>query len=179
MPSKLAFLLYLGTHRVPHSGSTLLMHLLATSATLDRWGCNQSTCDAGLFHSIYGTQHTSAFIDPAPESRYAVRQLLGDVAERLVWLIGALDRDRLYCDLACGSATKGEVGVLSGQTVKLTETELSAICHILAANWLDHAERDIRYRSDAASLVTRALAPLLNDTALHEFRSGIRSSSSC
>ena len=42
-------------------------------------------CDAGLFHSIYGTEGFQGFTLPF-DRRDDIRALIGDRAERLVWV---------------------------------------------------------------------------------------------
>ena len=51
------FLVSLGTDQVAHANvsSNFLNHLSTTSALLASWGCDQSTVNAGLYHSVYGT----------------------------------------------------------------------------------------------------------------------------
>jgi hypothetical protein len=51
----------------------------------------QALCDAGLFHSIYGTEGFAGYALPWTE-RPAVRALVGPRAERLAWLFCAMDR---------------------------------------------------------------------------------------
>lgn len=89
------FLGQLGADRIAHSNRTLLDHLVGTCALLERWGCPESVCKAGLFHSIYGT----SFFRDAPLTygdRAVVLEQLGDEAERLAWLFCALDRGEFY-----------------------------------------------------------------------------------
>ena len=56
--SRLAFLLSEGIDAVRHnSHEDLLPHLMGTSALLAGWGARQAVVDAGLFHSVYGTEY--------------------------------------------------------------------------------------------------------------------------
>ena len=74
------FLVELGTDRVPHSDTPFLSHLIGVCRDLERWGCEQAVCRAGLFHSIYGTQQFQKFCLPL-ERRTEVRELIGERAE--------------------------------------------------------------------------------------------------
>jgi hypothetical protein len=47
-----------GIGRMKHSERGLLQHLLGTHALLGDWGARTALCDAGLFHSVYGTEHS-------------------------------------------------------------------------------------------------------------------------
>lgn len=70
--------------RVKHSGRTLYDHLLGTHDLLKAWGTSKSICDAGLFHSIYGTKAFKHKAWPVAD-RETMRALIGEGAERLVF----------------------------------------------------------------------------------------------
>jgi hypothetical protein len=90
-------LVLVGANVTPHSGRSLLHHLIGTYDLLQEWGCGEQVCLAGGLHSIYGTNvfrkqslHESA--------RCAIRNLLGSEAEELAWLFGSLNRPRAIED---------------------------------------------------------------------------------
>ena len=82
-------------------------HLKGVQAVLRNWGAEEHVSDAGLFHSIYGTQGFQGF-KLSFSRRAAIRDLIGPKAERLVWIFCMADRlsvDKLvekhynrYCD---------------------------------------------------------------------------------
>ena len=85
------FLVSLGTAEVTHARTAeasnvgapvpgaFLGHLSATSALLASWGCNESTANAGLFHSIYGTAAFDLFSLPMnAEQRQVVTKMIGE-----------------------------------------------------------------------------------------------------
>lgn len=78
-----------GAHKIPHSGRTLLEHLWGTYTILKREGHSEYICLAGLFHSIYGT---NKFTHKSETNRDVIKNLIGEDAERLVWLFSDPDR---------------------------------------------------------------------------------------
>ncbi len=67
-----------------------LSHLIGTRRLLVQWGCRPALCDAGLFHSVYGTEY---FEPEHPARRDEVQALIGAEAERLAWLWCNIERD--------------------------------------------------------------------------------------
>ena len=55
-PAHVQMLVDEGAGENPHSGGTLLSHLLGTRDLLAEWRNPKQLRDAGLFHSIYGTE---------------------------------------------------------------------------------------------------------------------------
>jgi len=79
------------TLSMPHSGGSLWSHLLGTWKLLSDAGQPQYICNAGLFHSIYGTRHyrlQCASLDKRDE----VQTLIGLQSENLVYLFCVIDR---------------------------------------------------------------------------------------
>tara|TARA_Y100000992_G_C21252917_1_gene486888 strand:- start:348 stop:797 length:450 start_codon:yes stop_codon:yes gene_type:complete len=91
--TKVRYLLELGTDKISHSGSTLIKHLVGVHDILVANGAPRYVCDAGLFHSIYGTP---AFTHQSTDDRNAVRDLIGTAAERLVYEFSILGRPRTH-----------------------------------------------------------------------------------
>jgi (p)ppGpp synthase/HD superfamily hydrolase len=65
---------------MPHSEVGLFDHLLGTRQLLVEWKARPALCDAGLFHSVYSTEHYELKAIPL-SMRDEVRQLIGDEAE--------------------------------------------------------------------------------------------------
>src|SRR4051812_17460516 len=87
------------TAEMAHSERRLLDHLLGTRQLLVDWGERAAVCDAGLFHSVYGTEHYLPSVIPL-ERRADVRGLIGDEAERLAWLFSTMNRDSFDANLS-------------------------------------------------------------------------------
>ena len=64
---------------------------MGVQSVLRGWGVDEHISDAGLFHSIYGTEGFQGYSLPL-DSRPRVRQLIGHRAERLAWLFCMIDR---------------------------------------------------------------------------------------
>ena len=80
---------------MPHTNRGLLDHLLGTRQLLVEWEARPALCDAGLFHSVYGTEYYELKAIPLT-MRHEVRQLIGEEAESLAWLFCMIRRESLY-----------------------------------------------------------------------------------
>ena len=91
------FLLGAGADKIRHSGRSLYEHLVGTHNLLEAWGNSKPVCDAGLFHSIYGTKHFRHKTWPLTD-RATIRELIGSQAEKLAYWFCVKDppRDLLY-----------------------------------------------------------------------------------
>ena len=87
------FLLEVGTKHQPHGHRTLYEHLIGTWKLLKEWGCSRDICNAGLFHSIYGTQVYLPSTIPI-KNRKVVQNLIGEKADNLVYLFHITPPDR-------------------------------------------------------------------------------------
>jgi hypothetical protein len=80
---------------IRHSGRTLYAHLCGTHDLLQAWGNREAVCDAGLFHSIYGTRRFRHQAYPLKD-RTTIANLIGREAEHLVYLFCMADRPRVF-----------------------------------------------------------------------------------
>lgn len=138
--AKLDFLIGQGAGRRSHSGRTLLAHLHGTRQLLVMWGARPSLCDAGLFHSVYGTQHFPNGVIEGSE-RGQVRCLIGSDSEELAFAYGCMDRERFYATIGCG----GSYNIFNRFTGELMSSERSQfvdLCNIDAANLVEQCCRD-------------------------------------
>jgi len=75
-----------------HTGSEAFdAHLKGVQAVLRYWDAPIHLYNAGLFHSIYGTEGFQGYALPLSE-RDAIRGLIGTKAERLCWIFCMVDR---------------------------------------------------------------------------------------
>ena len=80
--NKIDYLIGLGCDKVKHSNTTLLNHLMGVRDILKEKDAPEYLQDAGLFHSVYGTDY---FKPQVTQNRLIVRELIGEQAEMLVW----------------------------------------------------------------------------------------------
>jgi hypothetical protein len=75
-----------------HTGSASFDdHLKGVQAVLRKWNAPDYLCNAGLFHSIYGTEGFQGY-KLSVNKRPAIRNLIGAKSERLVWIFCMVDR---------------------------------------------------------------------------------------
>lgn len=98
LDNKISFLLSVGTAEMRHGRSNLLSHLKGTCELLGTWGARRSLCDAGLFHSVYGTERYSR-ASISLEFRSVVQEIIGTEAEALAYLFG-IKREEVFCEQA-------------------------------------------------------------------------------
>jgi len=91
---RIAFLRAANIEGMKHSDRGLLDHLLGTFRLLEKWAARPALCDAGLFHSVYGTD---AYQDATiPFSMLnPVTELIGPEAENIVWHFCVMRRETL------------------------------------------------------------------------------------
>lgn len=122
-----------------HSGRTLFDHLLGTRHLLEQWGATSALCDAGLFHSVYGTEHFQPATVPVA-MREQVRELIGPEAERLAWLFCVMCRETFDDNLnrQNGFCVKDR---LTGELVRLERGEFADLVTLTFANTLEALPR--------------------------------------
>ena len=89
--SKINFLENINANDKSHSGKTLIDHLVGVHDILKEWDTPQYLQDAGLFHSVYGT---TVFKHQSTNNRDAVRALIGEQAEEIVFMFCSLEEPR-------------------------------------------------------------------------------------
>jgi hypothetical protein len=135
MESKLkqltAHLIGLGVENVAHSKKTYLSHLVNVYRLMESQGCSEELCQAGMFHSIYGTQQFQGF-KLELDQRGPVRDLIGERAE-----------DRATLDAVLDQANEPFVitARLSGEQVSLSRRDFDDLCAVHLYDWLEQAPR--------------------------------------
>jgi hypothetical protein len=130
---RLDFLRALGFGEIEHDSHVpFLSHLIGTRRLLDIWGSRPALCDAGLFHSVYGTEYFEPTRTP---QRDAVTAIIGAEAERIAWLWCAVRRDTLVP----ARATVELRG--TSKTEALTPTEVGDIATLWAADTVEQIGR--------------------------------------
>ena len=122
-----------------HTHDTLRGHLMNTATILHSWGCDRSIWLTGLLHSVYGTE---SFVNGSPVSlsqRAEVRGLVGQSAERLVYLFCAAPKDSIFANVHRDNYFLFDR--FEGKEVGISEEELGALLTVALANWLEQRPR--------------------------------------
>lgn len=130
-----------------HTGDTSFdEHLSGVQAVLRNWGAPDHVCLAGLMHSIYGTEGFQGFKLPL-SSRPVIRSLIGEKAERLVWIFCMVDRWSVDQTVAFPDVhRKGEPiqfrsrVELGSFLLEVTEEEWLDFIELVLADWLEQVE---------------------------------------
>lgn len=126
-----AYLAALGTDTVPHSGRNLLAHLKGTAELVTAWGLSRDVILAALCHSAYGTEYFRRET-LSPNDREILRQGIGSMAERLVFLFHSLSRASLFI----GQGASG-LRWINADDLKVTPYEFQCLAHIGIANIIE------------------------------------------
>ncbi len=158
------FLMGLNAEKIGHTEKTYLAHLVGVYKDMEAAGCTKELCDAGMFHSIYGTQLFQDFKLPL-ERRGDVRDLIGDRAERLAFLNCFMDRATL--DKATEQSAEPYVirHRVTGEEYRLNQTDFDDLCRVHLFDWLEQAPRS-RYGYDYRRAAYRRMAERLGGPAL-------------
>ncbi|HUQ40416.1 MAG TPA: hypothetical protein VM030_09690 [Acidimicrobiales bacterium] len=136
-PAHLALLESLSTDEQPHSGRTLLEHLVGTRDLLVAWGNPDHVCAGGLFHSIYGTAYyrvQSASLDRRGE----VAAVIGAAAEELAYLFCVTDRPAFFTEIAAAEPTLEDR--VHGTSVPVSHSVLRHLIEIEVANVVEQVD---------------------------------------
>jgi hypothetical protein len=131
--ARLELLHSLGFDRLEHDSHVpFLSHLIGTRRVLASWGARPELCDAGLFHSAYGTE----YFDPdRPAERGDVVAIIGAEAERIAWLWCTIERATL--DPFAATATRRTDGAVES----LTPAEVADVATLWAADTVEQVAR--------------------------------------
>jgi hypothetical protein len=122
----------------PHTGRSLIDHLIGTYRLLVSWGNSEPVCLAGLFHSIYGT-NIFLFRSARFDQRHEVRAAIGETAEHLAYLFCTCDRPLALLQ-ALLQPHLGLPDNIDSTPRAIEPRELSALLEIEVANFLEHPE---------------------------------------
>jgi hypothetical protein len=161
------FLLGEGIEQIPHTGKSYLAHLVGVYRLMEAQGCTEEVCQAGMFHSIYGTELFQGFKLPL-ERRPEVRALIGDRAERLAYLNCAMDRASLDRALEQEGERYTITDRLRGEEITLPRGDFDDLSRVHLYDWLEQVPRsrlNWGYRREAY----RRMAERLDGAALQAY----------
>lgn len=134
LAEQIAFLNAKGFGGVEHDSHVpFLAHLGAVRGLLVQWGARPALRDAGLFHSIYGTEYFDAGLGEV--GRDEVRAIIGAAAERIAWLWCWLRRDTIAAD------TASAVHRATGRLVELERQEIVDLTELWVADFVEQRDR--------------------------------------
>ncbi len=139
LDAKITFLEHLGADAAGHSDGSLLDHLRQTRAILERWGARPAVCDAGLFHSVYGTHAYAPAIATALD-RAALATVIGEEAEQLAYQFGVMHMQRFW-DNADPGAAPGIFERASGAWIALNWARIEDLATLVLANHVEQRPR--------------------------------------
>jgi hypothetical protein len=161
------FLVELGIEKVPHTEKTYLGHLVNVYRLMEKEGCTEEVCRAGMFHSIYGTEKFQGFKLPL-EKRDEVRKLIGERAEMLGYLNCAMDRATLD-EAALGDGEMYRfIDRITKETVELSRADFDDLCRVHLYDWLEQVPRS-RYGWGYRRAGYRRMAERLGGNALKAY----------
>ncbi|ESQ10197.1 MAG TPA: hypothetical protein DDY14_01110 [Chromatiaceae bacterium] len=150
------YLTSIGADEITHSRRTLLTHLRGVQGLLEDWGMTMPLCQAGLFHSVYGTEYFHG--NPvAIDQRDRVRDLIGSDSEQLVWLWHVSKRSEFRKNLTEPGPPK-VVNRLDGKTICIDDRQWTDLVTLMIADLYEQ----MPHRHIASQLRTRhRLRPFL------------------
>ena len=136
-----------------HTGNSAFdEHLRGVQSVLRGWNSPDHIVKAGLFHSLYGTEGFQGFSLPLSE-RGAIRDLIGERAERLCWIFCMVDRmtvDESAIDWtaeeSCGDGEEDRVLTFSSRaelgrfSITVGREEWLDFLELTLADWLEQVE---------------------------------------
>ncbi|KAJ9609709.1 hypothetical protein H2200_006037 [Cladophialophora chaetospira] len=122
------------TGNVKHSNRTFYQHLFNVYTYLKEHGAPEEVCDAGLFHSIYGTELYAYQNNRV--TRDVVRGFIGDYAEELVYI---------FC------TAKNRFNLIVNNTLGLSDRQARDLCLVEFANKKDQ-NKNQKYRDQLVKL---------------------------
>lgn len=129
----------MGAQELDHVNGSLFSHLQGTRDLLRRWGNRRTLCQAGLYHAVYGTAVYRYTLTDRSQ-RKAISTIVGEEAERLVYLFAACDRPYFYEQLLAADKPRYR-DRFTQETLHLTPGELRDLCELTLANELEIARR--------------------------------------
>jgi Domain of unknown function (DUF6817) len=160
------FLVALGVSDVPHTQKTYLGHLIGVHRFMRELGCSEEICQAGLFHSVYGTERFQGFTLPV-KRRGEVRQLIGERAERLAYLNCAMDRASIDREVERGTGPYRIMDRLTGAEVELNRADFDDLCRVHLYDLLEQITRLQEWDYRRAGY--RRMAERLGQTAIEAY----------
>lgn len=122
-----------------HSEGTLLTHLEGVYRILQRWECRPALCFAGLFHSVYGTEHFRRQVIPMA-ARPSVAEVIGAESEELAYEFCILDTRAFIADIE-KIAENAKQQKDQKDSATMLSPKQSDLLSLFVANWIEQFPR--------------------------------------
>ncbi len=144
------YFVQVGADGIAHTEKSYLAHAIGVYNDLKDWGCDEDLCRAGMYHSIYGTEHFQKFT-LALEHRDEVRQLIGERSERIAYCNCAMDRAAFDAAAKQQQPPYRFLDRITGNEVELEPDEFEDLCRVHLCDWLEQVPRskDWDYRRES------------------------------
>ncbi len=159
-----------GAAGIPHPGGTLLAHVERVHTLLAQWGARPALQRAGLCHAFYGTDGFAVALGD-PSRRDELAAIIGEQAERLVYLYASCDRGFSYPHLAKPAGPFKDR--FTGTVLRPPLSMRRDFAELTVANELDIAAVNPDLRSQAGPALLRLFTSwrnLLSQTAWQSVR---------
>jgi len=156
----------IGADKIGHSEKTYLAHAIGVYKGLRDWDCSDDICNAGLFHSIYGTQLFQGFTLPV-ERRTELQELIGDYAEKLAFINCFMDRSSLDAQMHQIDGPYTIIHRETGEQIPLEKNEFDDVALIHLCDILEQVERSQFW--DYRRAEYRAIAERFGGIALQSY----------
>src|SRR6478735_5642627 len=134
---RLALLKRLGFGELEHDSHVpFLSHLLGTRRVLAGWGERPAVCDAGLFHSAYGTEYFPVAQDV---DRSEVQAVIGAEAEEIAHAWCTIRRDTI--ELGDGGGPATVIDRTTDERVEIADRLLADVATLWAADTVEQIAR--------------------------------------
>ena len=154
-----------------HTGVAFLDHLTATGELLYGWTGDETLRLVGYAHSLYAENSGPCILDR--DDRSTLRELIGQQAERLVYLNCVLLRDAYDGPLLSGKERDHVIDRFNGNRLDLEPSEFIRLGAVQLADWIEQLPRrgDPAYRPKAFSAIARELG----QTPMRDYVETVRS----
>jgi hypothetical protein len=160
------FFIEVGADKVGHTHKSYLAHIIGVYRDMERAGCNEEVCRAGMFHSIYGTERFQRFALPLAR-RPEVRALIGERAERLAYVNCAMDRASFDRAVESDEPPYRITDRLTGEDIALTTEDFHDLCRVHLYDWLEQVPRSADW--DYRRAAYRRMAQQLGGAAVEAY----------
>lgn len=143
---------------------TLLTHLTGTENILRRWNAPKPLVAAGLIHAAYGTDGLASPL-VAVDERQIVRDLVGDTAEKIVYVYGCCDRRFVYPQLSGAESVRWR-DRFTAEEWTVDGEDLRQFMELTWANALEAAAGQTDADWDSVRLLFAMTSHLVSDSAM-------------